>query len=95
MRRAVSARIEAGRKPVGFGVSLDGQFDETAHAIASLKRLAFAAARKLDTPGPAIDTAGLHGADVAGPSRALQSMRGGGTELSEATALSGWPIRNG
>ena len=54
-----------------------------------LSSMAAEAALKLDTPGLAFDTMGLHAADVQGRARAFQSMVGGGMEISRAAALSG------
>ena len=54
-----------------------------------LAAMAAEAARKLDMPGLAFDTTGLHAADVAGRARAFQSIVGGGIEIERAAALPG------
>ena len=54
-----------------------------------LAAMAAEAALKLDTPGLAFDTTGMHAADISGRARAFQSMVGGGIEIDRAAALSG------
>ena len=54
-----------------------------------LDSMAREAAHKLDAPGLAFDTTGLHAADVQGRARAFQSMVGGGMAIERAAALSG------
>ena len=54
-----------------------------------LDGMAREAAHKLDAPGLAFDTTGLHAADVQGRARAFQSMVGGGMAIERAAALSG------
>ena len=47
------------------------------------------AAQKLETPGLAFDTIGLHAAVVQGRARAFQTKVNGGMEIERAAALSG------
>ena len=75
----------------GQGTAAREAFRRFLHSTVApmLAAMAAEAALKLDTPGLAFDTMGLHAADVSGRARAFQSMVGGGMELSKAAALSG------
>jgi len=54
-----------------------------------LDGMAREAAQKLETPGLAFDTIGLHAAVVQGRARAFQTKVNGGMEIERAAARSG------
>ena len=75
----------------GQGTAAREAFRRFLHATVTplLDSMAAEAAHKLDAPGLAFDTTGLHAADVQGRARAFQSMVGGGMDVAKAAALSG------
>ena len=81
----------------GQGTAAREAFRRFLHATVTplLDGMARDAAHKLDTPGLAFDTTGLHAADVQGRARAFQSMVGSGMEIERAAALSGLLVSDG
>ena len=77
-----------------MGTAAREAFRRFLHATVTplLAAMAAEAAHKLDTPGLAFDTTGLHAADISGRARAFQSMIGGGMGIEKAATLSGLMI---
>ena len=74
-----------------MGTAAREAFRRFVHATVTplLTAMAAEAAHKLDTPGLAFDTTGLHAADVQGRARAFQSMVKADMPIEKAAALSG------